>query len=370
MFTQLHPPPRPLLPYVISVRPSLHFSEQPSAARIIRQQAHHQNTIDIPTWHDGSSVAPSASRSNPFWCSYGQAFELFSVLTAKGSEGAPSPAKGLSLLRQPFRDTFPSIEIIPDEQPSALCWKGRANAQVAEVDKVLQLVVKQGYPEHVFLLGWKVYMGQPPPQQPPAQIPAPPGGPAPLPFTGQPHPFAGQPTPQQPLAQIPAPPGAPAPLPFVGQPHPFVGQPPLQQPLAQIPAPPGGPALSPTPPFGPPFPHFGVPLIGPPGPPGPPPPPAGGPWPQSGFPWNPYYPFPFAYPQAAPDGDSNAEKPDKFRLEGPAPEHLSTGPDSDRLQQAWPWQNNTFAPVPHLLRTFIASYIMVFDNKPQKFQQE
>ncbi|KAF8507751.1 hypothetical protein JB92DRAFT_3121598 [Gautieria morchelliformis] len=65
VFTRLHPPPRSLLLYVISVRPSPHFAEQPFAARIICQQAHHQITIDIPTRHDGSSVTPSASRSNP-----------------------------------------------------------------------------------------------------------------------------------------------------------------------------------------------------------------------------------------------------------------------------------------------------------------
>ncbi|KAF8519070.1 hypothetical protein JB92DRAFT_3112661 [Gautieria morchelliformis] len=57
MFARLRPPPRPLLLYVTSVRPSLHFAERPFAARIIRQQAHHQMTIDIPIRHDGSSGA-------------------------------------------------------------------------------------------------------------------------------------------------------------------------------------------------------------------------------------------------------------------------------------------------------------------------
>ncbi|KAF8531669.1 hypothetical protein JB92DRAFT_3104904 [Gautieria morchelliformis] len=50
----------------------------------------------------------------------------------------------------------PSIEVIPDDQPPPPHRKGRVNAQVTEADKVPQSVMKQGYPEHVFLLGWKI----------------------------------------------------------------------------------------------------------------------------------------------------------------------------------------------------------------------
>ena len=116
--------------------------------------------------------------------------------------------------------------------------------------------------------------------------------------------------------------------------------------FTQIPTLPSGPVPQSCPHPRPPFPHIGALPNGPPGPPRPPrppgPPPAdGGPWPQPGFPWNPYYQFPFPYPQAIPDGDSDVAKPDKF-----------TGKD------------------PRLLQTFIVSCIMVFDNKPHKFQYE
>ena len=88
----------------------------------------------------------------------------------------------------------------------------------------------------------------------------------------------------------------------------------------QIPALPSGPVPPPCPHIRPPFAHIGAPLNGPPRPPRPPgpsPPPDRGPWPQPGFPWNPYYQFPFTYPQAIPDGDSNAVKPDKFTRKDP-----------------------------------------------------
>ncbi|KAF8471324.1 hypothetical protein JB92DRAFT_2838409 [Gautieria morchelliformis] len=52
----------------------------------------------------------------------------------------------------------PLIEIILDEQTSALHQKGHVNTQVVEADKVTQSVVKQGYPKHAFLLGWKIYI--------------------------------------------------------------------------------------------------------------------------------------------------------------------------------------------------------------------
>ncbi|KAF8491123.1 hypothetical protein JB92DRAFT_3128534 [Gautieria morchelliformis] len=45
------------------------------------------------------------------------------------------------------------------EQPHAPHQKGWVNAQVAEVDKIPQSVVKQGYPEHTFLRGWKIFIG-------------------------------------------------------------------------------------------------------------------------------------------------------------------------------------------------------------------
>ncbi|KAF8513218.1 hypothetical protein JB92DRAFT_2830469 [Gautieria morchelliformis] len=52
----------------------------------------------------------------------------------------------------------PSVEVIPAEQPPATCRKGCTKAQVAEVDKIPQLVVKQGYPEHAFLLRWRIFI--------------------------------------------------------------------------------------------------------------------------------------------------------------------------------------------------------------------
>ena len=92
--------------------------------------------------------------------------------------------------------------------------------------------------------------------------------------------------------------------------------------FTQIPTLPSGPVPQSRPHPGPPFPHIGALPNGPPSPPRPsrppgPPPPDGGPWPQPGFPWNPYYQFPFAYPQAIPDGDSDAVKPDKFTGKDP-----------------------------------------------------
>ncbi|KAF8514667.1 hypothetical protein JB92DRAFT_3115449 [Gautieria morchelliformis] len=53
----------------------------------------------------------------------------------------------------------PLVEVLPTEPPPAPHQKGRTNAQVAEADKILQLVVMQEYPEHVFLLGWKIFIG-------------------------------------------------------------------------------------------------------------------------------------------------------------------------------------------------------------------
>ena len=98
----------------------------------------------------------------------------------------------------------------------------------------------------------------------------------------------------------------------------YIGAPTPINTLKQIPASPGGP-VPPLRPFRPPFPHIGAPPNGPPRPPRPPGPPplGGGPWPQPGFPWNLYYQFPFAYPQAIPNGDSNAVKPEKFMGKDP-----------------------------------------------------
>ncbi|KAF8512630.1 hypothetical protein JB92DRAFT_3116960 [Gautieria morchelliformis] len=53
----------------------------------------------------------------------------------------------------------PSPEIVAVEPTPAQLCKGSANAQVAEADKVLQSVVKQGYPDHAYRLGWMIYIG-------------------------------------------------------------------------------------------------------------------------------------------------------------------------------------------------------------------
>ncbi|KAF8507823.1 hypothetical protein JB92DRAFT_2957306, partial [Gautieria morchelliformis] len=53
----------------------------------------------------------------------------------------------------------PTPEIIAVEPTPAQCRKGRANALVAEADKVPQSVAKHGYPEHAYLLGWLIYQG-------------------------------------------------------------------------------------------------------------------------------------------------------------------------------------------------------------------
>ncbi|KAF8496062.1 hypothetical protein JB92DRAFT_3126263 [Gautieria morchelliformis] len=58
----------------------------------------------------------------------------------------------------PEASCSPLIEIIPDKKPSAPCRKGCANAKLVEADKVPQSVVKEGYLEHAFLLGWKIYI--------------------------------------------------------------------------------------------------------------------------------------------------------------------------------------------------------------------
>ncbi|KAF8489055.1 hypothetical protein JB92DRAFT_3129654 [Gautieria morchelliformis] len=76
-------------------------------------------------------------------------------------DNAPTPKKaktGDPPQRIPKAAHSSLLEIILDEQPSAPRRKGHANAQVAEADKVPQSVVKQGYPEHMFLLGWKIYI--------------------------------------------------------------------------------------------------------------------------------------------------------------------------------------------------------------------
>ncbi|KAF8513360.1 hypothetical protein JB92DRAFT_3116429 [Gautieria morchelliformis] len=56
----------------------------------------------------------------------------------------------------------PSPEIVAIEPTPAQRRKGRANALVAESDKVPQSVAKQGYPDHAYLLGWKIYIGPKP----------------------------------------------------------------------------------------------------------------------------------------------------------------------------------------------------------------
>ncbi|KAF8511759.1 hypothetical protein JB92DRAFT_3097011 [Gautieria morchelliformis] len=57
------------------------------------------------------------------------------------------------------RTRSPSPEVVAVEPTPAHRRKGRANALVTESDKVLQSVVKHGYPEHAHLLGWLIYNG-------------------------------------------------------------------------------------------------------------------------------------------------------------------------------------------------------------------
>ncbi|KAF8462082.1 hypothetical protein JB92DRAFT_2839025 [Gautieria morchelliformis] len=62
--------------------------------------------------------------------------------------------------RQPHSEQArsPSVKLLTVEQPPAQRRKGRMNMQVTEADKVPQSVVKQGYPEHAFPLGWKIFI--------------------------------------------------------------------------------------------------------------------------------------------------------------------------------------------------------------------
>ncbi|KAF8531643.1 hypothetical protein JB92DRAFT_2824967 [Gautieria morchelliformis] len=77
-------------------------------------------------------------------------------------DDAPTPKKAQTELgpqppiSEPARS--PSPEIIAIKLTPAQCRKGRANALLAESDKVPQSVVKQGYPDPAYLLGWKIYI--------------------------------------------------------------------------------------------------------------------------------------------------------------------------------------------------------------------
>ncbi|KAF8505303.1 hypothetical protein JB92DRAFT_2833045 [Gautieria morchelliformis] len=53
----------------------------------------------------------------------------------------------------------PRPEVVVVEPTPAHRRKGRANALVVESDKVPQSVVKHGYPEEAYLLGWLIYKG-------------------------------------------------------------------------------------------------------------------------------------------------------------------------------------------------------------------
>ncbi|KAF8523028.1 hypothetical protein JB92DRAFT_3110342 [Gautieria morchelliformis] len=55
------------------------------------------------------------------------------------------------------RTRSPTPEVVAVEPTPAHRRKGRANALVAESDKVPQSVVKHGYPEEAYLLGWLIY---------------------------------------------------------------------------------------------------------------------------------------------------------------------------------------------------------------------
>ncbi|KAF8512051.1 hypothetical protein JB92DRAFT_3096936 [Gautieria morchelliformis] len=57
------------------------------------------------------------------------------------------------------RARSPSPETVTVKPTPAHHRKGRANALVTEPDKVPQSVVKHGYPEHAYLLGWLIYNG-------------------------------------------------------------------------------------------------------------------------------------------------------------------------------------------------------------------
>ncbi|KAF8488621.1 hypothetical protein JB92DRAFT_2836262 [Gautieria morchelliformis] len=67
---------------------------------------------------------------------------------------APTPKKP-----RKERTRRPMPEVVTVEPTPAHCRKGRVNALVVESDKVLQSVVKHGYPEEAYLLGWLIYKG-------------------------------------------------------------------------------------------------------------------------------------------------------------------------------------------------------------------
>ncbi|KAF8496297.1 hypothetical protein JB92DRAFT_2991044, partial [Gautieria morchelliformis] len=69
-------------------------------------------------------------------------------------DDAPTPKKPCK-----ERVRSPTPEIVAVEPTPAQRHKGRANALVAEADKVPQSVAKHGYPEHAYLLGWLIYQG-------------------------------------------------------------------------------------------------------------------------------------------------------------------------------------------------------------------
>ncbi|KAF8464819.1 hypothetical protein JB92DRAFT_3136103 [Gautieria morchelliformis] len=84
------------------------------------------------------------------------------LLSDDEGEDAPTLKKARKELgpSQPVSEPAwsPSLEIVTVEPTPASHRKGHVTAQVAEADKVPQSVVKQGYPEHAYLLGWKIYI--------------------------------------------------------------------------------------------------------------------------------------------------------------------------------------------------------------------
>ncbi|KAF8487983.1 hypothetical protein JB92DRAFT_3130234 [Gautieria morchelliformis] len=57
------------------------------------------------------------------------------------------------------RAQSPTPEIVAVEPTPVHRRKGWANALVTESDKIPQLVMKHGYPEHAYFLGWLIYNG-------------------------------------------------------------------------------------------------------------------------------------------------------------------------------------------------------------------
>ncbi|KAF8532063.1 hypothetical protein JB92DRAFT_2846598, partial [Gautieria morchelliformis] len=100
------------------------------------------------------SAPPEPLRSSAIIPSVGMKRRPMFLSSKDEGEDAPTPKKP-----RKERAKSPTPKTVAVEPTPAHRRKGRANALVAESDKVPQSVAKHGYPEHAYLLGWLIYKG-------------------------------------------------------------------------------------------------------------------------------------------------------------------------------------------------------------------